>query len=229
MARIRSIKPEFWTDEKLIECSLSARLLFIGTWNFADDAGNLDRSAKQIKARVFPVDNIDCEPLIQELITHGLLNEYSVNDKKYLHIHGFAKHQLINRPSLPTCPAFDDSLVTHVILTESSQPEGKGLEGNGLKALSGKPDLRPQCVEIIEFLNAKSGKAFKPVEAHFKFIRARIKEGHTVQDFKSVIARKVKDWKGDPKMDYCLRPKTLFNDTNFANYVGQLVVEAPHE
>jgi hypothetical protein len=98
VSRIRTIKPDFWTDDTITECSLSARLLFIGIWNFADDAGNLDRSAKQIKARVFPVDSIDCEPLIQELITHGLLIEYSVSDKKYLHIQGFAKHQVINRP-----------------------------------------------------------------------------------------------------------------------------------
>ena len=129
MARIRTIKPDFWTDEKLTECSLSARLLFIGTWNFADDSGNLDRSAKQIKARVFPLDNIDCEPLLQELITQGLLIEYSVSGKVYLHIQGFNKHQLINRPSKPTCPDYEDSLSIHVPLTL----EGKGKEGKGVE------------------------------------------------------------------------------------------------
>jgi hypothetical protein len=136
VARIRSIKPEFWTDDSITECSLSARLLFIGIWNFADDAGNLDRSAKQIKARVFPLDNIDCEPLIRELITHGLLIEYSVSDRKYLHIPGFAVHQVINRPSAPLVPGYEDSLRTPVTLTESSVSthsgeEGKGGEGKG--------------------------------------------------------------------------------------------------
>ena len=121
MARIRTIKPEFWTDEKLTECSLSARLLFIGTWNFSDDSGNLDRSAKQIKARVFPLDNINCEPLLLELLAQGLLIEYSVNDKLYLHISGFDKHQLINRPSKPTCPPLD----THATLTECSSRKGR--------------------------------------------------------------------------------------------------------
>jgi hypothetical protein len=78
MARIRSIKPEFWTDEKLTECSLSARLFFIGTWNFADDKGNLQASAKRLKMQIFPADNIDCQPLLDELITHGLLNVLSI-------------------------------------------------------------------------------------------------------------------------------------------------------
>lgn len=129
MARIRTIKPEFWTDDTITECSLSARLLFIGLWNFADDSGNLDRSAKQIKARVFPVDNIDCEPLLRELITHGLLIEYSVSDRKYLHIPGFTKHQVINRPSKPAVPAYDPSSKTHVPLTESSLFTHDGREG----------------------------------------------------------------------------------------------------
>lgn len=143
MARIRSIKPEFWSDDTVTECSLSARLLFIGTWNFADDAGNLDRSAKQIKTRVFPIDSIDCEPLIQELIEHGLLIEYSVEGKKYLHIPGFADHQLINRPSKPVVPGYvkpqgvltEDSVSNvKVGLSTHSGGEGRGEEGRGESA-----------------------------------------------------------------------------------------------
>lgn len=135
MARIRTIKPEFWTDDALTECSVSARLLFIGTWNFADDYGNLDRSAKQIKARIFPLDSINCEPLIQELLAQKLLVEYEVEGKKYLHIQGFAKHQVINRPSKPGVPAFDQA---HATLREDSVRtpagrEGKGGEGKGRK------------------------------------------------------------------------------------------------
>ena len=149
MARIRTIKPEFWTDGSIIECSVNARLMFIGTWNFADDEGNLDRSAKQIKARIFPADQIDCEPLIQELITHGLIIEYSVNGKKYLHILGFKTHQLINRPGKAQCPIYDESLNVQGVITEPSQPEGKGMEGKGKdKAIAtGKPDCPHQ--EII--------------------------------------------------------------------------------
>lgn len=152
MARIRSIKPEFWSDETITECSLSARLLFIGIWNFADDAGNLDRSAKQIKARVFPVDNVDCDPLIAELIAHGLLIEYSVSDRKYLHIPGFAKHQVINRPSAPVVPAYDDSLTTQVALSEPSVSTPAGREGKGKEGGAG---ARVQ-VELHESLPKES-------------------------------------------------------------------------
>ncbi|WP_256633887.1 hypothetical protein [Enterobacter hormaechei] len=104
MARIRTIKPEFWTDEKIVECSFEARLMFIGMFNFADDKGNLVRSPKRIKMQIFPADMIDCEPLIKELSLAGLISEYSVNGVEYIHIDGFSKHQKINRPSATTIP-----------------------------------------------------------------------------------------------------------------------------
>lgn len=131
MARIRTVKPEFWTDEKLTECSLSARLMFIGMLNFADDKGNMSYSAKRLKMQIFPADVIDTQPLLDELIAHGIVIEYSVNDEKFLHIKGFTKHQVINRPSTSAIPAyqFDDcSLNTHGVITDGK--EGKGKERN---------------------------------------------------------------------------------------------------
>ncbi|MCK6983884.1 hypothetical protein L8T69_24525, partial [Enterobacter roggenkampii] len=108
MARIRTIKPEFWTDEKVVECSFEARLMFIGMFNFADDKGNLVRSPKRIKMQIFPADMIDCEPLIKELSAAGLISEYSVSGVEYIHIDGFSKHQKINRPSATTIPTPED-------------------------------------------------------------------------------------------------------------------------
>lgn len=61
--------------------------------------------------QIFPADALDCEPLIQELITHGLLTEYSVNDVCYLQIKGFLKHQ--NKQAfglkIPLPPEFTES------------------------------------------------------------------------------------------------------------------------
>jgi len=131
MARIRTIKPEFWSDDALTECSPSARLLFIGTWNFADDSGNMDRSPKQLKARIFPLDTFDVEELVVELLENELLIEYEVDGKKYLHIKNFHKHQKIDHPSKPLFPDYDDSLRTREGsrgLNEGSLTKGKGRE-----------------------------------------------------------------------------------------------------
>lgn len=120
MARIRTIKPELWTDETLAECSTSARLIFIASLNFADDNGNLKRSARQLKAQAFPYDTFDCEPLILELLDAGLVVEYEIADVLYLHIKGFQQHQKIDRPSKSRIPLYEPSLQTRRVLDESS-------------------------------------------------------------------------------------------------------------
>ena len=134
MARIRTIKPDFWSDEKLVECSTNARLLFIGSWNFADDNGNLVRSSKKLKMQVFPGDHFDCETLINELIEQGLFLEYVVNGEKYLHIKGFDKHQRIDKPqksNIPVPKFAEHSTNAPRMLSEPSGTEGKGKEGKG--------------------------------------------------------------------------------------------------
>ena len=138
MARIRTVKPEYWTDERVGECSPTARLLLIATWNFADDHGSLERSAKQLKAQAFPYDQIDCEPLIQELLSVGILVEYQVNGKKYLHIKGFSKHQKIEKKALPRYPVYQESTRDQGVVGEGSpttiQPvEVSSLEWNGME------------------------------------------------------------------------------------------------
>lgn len=150
MARIRTIKPDFWTDETLGECSPTARLLFVGTWNLADDHGNLERSSRQLKAQLFPYDNFDCEPYVVELLHVGCLLEYEVDGKKYLHIKGFDRHQKVEKKSSPRHPLYEDSLRTHRLLTEPSPSssgsssslrkgrEGKGMEKEGKGSAEGK-------------------------------------------------------------------------------------------
>ena len=133
MSRIRTIKPEFWSDEKISEVSRDARLLFIGMWNYADDYGNIERSAKQMKARIFPYDEIDCEILLNELITVGLVIEYSVMERKYLHVRNFTTHQKIDKPSkarFPYPPGNNYGNV-QIPLDEGSPLEGKGKEWSG--------------------------------------------------------------------------------------------------
>ncbi len=106
-------------------------------------------------------------------------------------------------------------------------------EVSSSKALSGKPDPSPpeskinghrtDAKAVLEFLNAKAGRNYRPVPANIDLIASRLKEGYTLQECKSVIARKCRAWKDDDKMDAFLRPLTLFARSNFANYAGELV------
>ena len=96
MARIRSIKPEFWTSEQIAECSPNVRLLFIGMWNFCDDYGVHPASEMRLKMEVFPSDSFskdDIRRMINELLANGLLTEYEVDGTLYWWVTGWDKHQ----------------------------------------------------------------------------------------------------------------------------------------
>lgn len=84
--------------------------------------------------------------------------------------------------------------------------------------------LNSQALEVLTFLNGKTGKAFRDSDANLKLIIARLKSGATVEDCRMVIARKNRDWKGNVKMQEYLRPATLFNAEKFEQYMGELVL-----
>lgn len=74
--------------------------------------------------------------------------------------------------------------------------------------------------EIIEYLNLKTGSKFKPTtKPYVQAIRSRLKEGYTVDDFKTVIDKKCREWKGT-KLEKYLTPKTLFAPSHFDTYLN---------
>lgn len=105
MPRIRNIKPEFWTDEKLVDLGAWERLLFIGLWNFADDEGYMPYSAKRIKMQVFPGDDVEImNPLensgiLWSLLRAGMVSLYDSDSGPVLHVKNWNKHQKPSHPS----------------------------------------------------------------------------------------------------------------------------------
>lgn len=99
--------------------------------------------------------------------------------------------------------------------------------------LSGKPDANPlreknqeareSAKRVLNFLNEKTGRAYRPTPAIVDMIAARIRDGATETECRQIIVRKGRDWSADEKMSQYLRPKTLFSRTNFENYLGELV------
>lgn len=114
MARIRSIKPEFWTSEQVMSLSRDARLLFIGMWTFCDDNGIHPASALSIKAEVLPGDEINADQvtaLIDEMIEQGLVEEYEITGRTFWRVTGWRAHQRIDHPTFrhPTGDARGDA------------------------------------------------------------------------------------------------------------------------
>lgn len=75
---------------------------------------------------------------------------------------------------------------------------------------------------IVEYLNFKAGTRYRyQTESTKKHISARLKEGFTIDDFKTVIDKKVSEWK-KTKMEQYLRPETLFG-SKFEGYLNQKI------
>ena len=81
-------------------------------------------------------------------------------------------------------------------------------------------DVDKSHFEIIEYLNIKTGSKFKATtKPYIQAIRSRLKEGYTVDDFKTVIDKKCREWKGT-KLEKYLTPKTLFAPSHFDTYLN---------
>jgi len=100
-----------------------------------------------------------------------------------------------------------------------------------LKSIKNKPveqDL--DAVSVIDYLNKKANKEFKASsKVTMRLIKARYREGHKLIDFEKVIDLKVKDWVNDTHWHKFLRPSTLFNATNFENYLEETKNDVSHK
>ena len=192
MARIRTIKPEFWEDEKLAKLPVNARLMFIGTWNFADDNGALLANPVLMKSHIFPYEDIGISTIsewIDMLVENGMLIRTTYNGKDYLVIRKFLIHQKINRKSirinipLPVVlQVIDEYNKTHGVLTESSLQEreqgiGKRNDGTGME----------------EEMKEESAPVGRPIH------RRRTRKGCAISEVLQEIAASASVQQGDEK------------------------------
>ncbi len=109
---------------------------------------------------------------------------------------------------------------------EQSQDEVKGVSVSVYVSESDKDikkdNMSDDVSEVIDYLNSKLGTKYKKGKATTSMIKARLDEGHTVDDFKTVIDKKIKAWADDPKMAQYLRPETLFRPSHFESYLNEI-------
>ena len=77
-----------------------------------------------------------------------------------------------------------------------------------------------KIAEIVAYLNAKAKTRYRASsDATARLINARLADGFTVTDFKTVIDNKAAEWQDDVKMRNYLRPETLFG-VKFESYLN---------
>jgi hypothetical protein len=146
MARIRTIKPEFFRHEGLwqaeVETSLPLRLAFAGLLTVCDREGRFRWQPRAVKLDCLPYDDIDFSRVLDALGTRGFVVKYEHEGNFYGYVPGFARHQVINNreaasilPNPLNCievstraPRVVDACPTPLV---HAQGEGKGREGKG--------------------------------------------------------------------------------------------------
>jgi uncharacterized phage protein (TIGR02220 family) len=101
-------------------------------------------------------------------------------------------------------------------------PSGNGNRGEERKEKEIKEYNNKQKYpyhDVLDYLNSKTSKHFKPTESNNRHIVARFNDGFTLEDMKSVIDFKCLKWLNDPKMSQYLQPSTLFG-SKFDGYLN---------
>ena len=99
MARIRTIKPEFWKHEELSELPPETHMLAAALLNYSDDEGYFNANPKLVKAECCPLrdDSMNIPDALQELSNIGYIRLGKGSDgKQYGQVVKFSEHQVIS-------------------------------------------------------------------------------------------------------------------------------------
>lgn len=173
--------------------------------------------------------------LFESLAGHGVVPPYNTPMKELEALLSRHQTQPVTPEKRDMSHAVTESVMAPVMGNHS--PLTTNQEPKDIKPLSSRLDETPIPVGddppeagegsaaarvILQYLNERAGHSYKPVESNLRMIRGRLTEGATLDECCAVIDAKVAQWANDAKMAEYLRPATLFNATNYAQYAGQL-------
>ena len=157
----------------------------------------------------------------QNLLYIGNYNKAGFDKTKWYSINYEELNKRVTRPSGQNDPTMsskwsDDEFNLNRPIPETTTENTTETK----KTTSGNPTRAPYK-EIIEYLNEKTGRNYKhKAKVNQRVIKARMNEGYTIEDFKTVIDKKFDKWNNDVKMKGYLRPETLFS-TKFDRYLNE--------
>jgi uncharacterized phage protein (TIGR02220 family) len=246
MAERRMFAKSIVLSDAFLDMPMSARCLYFTLGMLADDDGFVG-SPKAIMRQCGASED-DMRILVSKkyvlgfdsgviVIKHWRLNNYLRNDR---HV------QTTYTEELDTLGIDDKGAYTQNVEKMERLPVGipndnqvvgsrytqdrigkDSIDNNIYSRAEDSPTARPEqadVTEVVEYLNQAAGTSFKKnTPKTVRAVKARMKEGFTVEDFKAVIDKKVREWKGTDMQKY-IRPETLFG-TKFEGYLNQQIVK----
>lgn len=80
--------------------------------------------------------------------------------------------------------------------------------------------LTPE-LEILQFFNEVTGRRARPIKSNITAIKARLKDGFTIEEIKKAIIVKTIQWKNDPEWSKHLCIETIFRPKKLEKYVNE--------
>lgn len=226
------------------------RLAFIRLVNDADDFGNLEAGAGRMcrifSSALMVKGERGALSILSALADADLIRLYQVEGRDYAHIPRFKNDRRYTSRKHPKSPWCGDAQTTLQRkqscglqaqsaaelrqicsrpagdLRENSPSNTRVVPEQGERSANvvRTQDLKRQAIEVLGYLNRNAHKNFKPVPANLDMIVARLKEGYSPTELCEIAFYKCGEWGTDEKMAEYLRPKTLYNKTNCAQYHG---------
>ncbi|WP_305774639.1 conserved phage C-terminal domain-containing protein [Lactococcus lactis] len=236
MAQRRMFSKKIVETDFFMEMSPTAKLLYFYLNMSADDdgfvgnpktikliSGATDDDLKILIAKQFIIPFDSGVIVIKDWKIHNYIRNDRYNETQYLE----EKKQLV----IAENGTYSKVGIPDVIPTVSTGKDrlGKDRLGKSNNTMSDKSDDVIPYSEILDYLNKKTSRSFRNVEANKKLIRTRWNEGYKLEDFKAVIDNMVINWSGKnfngvPAENY-LQPKTLFSN-KFDSYLNQTQIKS---
>ena len=201
--RIRTVKPEWIEDEKLLLASPAARTLSIAMLLLADDYGRGRCNKEIIVSRIFPGHSREGSEGFEELRETGYFATYVVRDQTYFWILNWGRHQRVDKPGVPRVPCpcgilekdhdclanFRETLATDLI------PRPNTTTTTTLLRTEGAP-VSFDFESVYEIYPRKKGKS-----KGLALCKSKIRSQQTFDKFSAAVRRMGELWSGASKAD----------------------------
>lgn len=202
MPRIRTIKPEFWTDRRLASLSREHRLAFVGLWTYANDFGKGCAHPKQLAGEVFPHDDdVDAAWMriaLDAMADGGFIELWEADGERYYGVRHW-EHQRVDNPGADRLPDYDlaqsfrfsrEPLATPSRASRPIPPIVPRIVGSRIKDLGSVAPAAPNGLvaafaeDCAEFGSAADSRAKARVGAETKRL---LDEGRSPENLRSAV------------------------------------------
>ena len=223
IGRIRTVKPEIFSDEKLWDLSLETGLpllqAFEGLWCYADREGRFEWRPRALKTLILPYWEGDFARALEALERGRYVVRYVVDGQVFGYVRNFAKHQRVNAKEqasiLPAPPVVTRGNPGVSPVSDPAPPvnhpddgegngrelEGKGREGDRASATPSVPGLTivAEPEDVIRVIPGKGRFAPENLEPtmvqRVRCRELRFDAGELMRDFKlQEFNRDYTDW-----------------------------------